>query len=227
MSQAFFTWLEGPFLQSLPAFAGPSLRPARTAILVVDLVRGFCHLGPLASPRVEALVPRVRAFLEEAQRRGVAQFWFCCDEHQADSPEFQSFPPHCVAGTAESELHPHLEGFPGGLRFAKGSLNALLEPELERHLQSHAELEHFILVGDCTDLCIYSAAMHLRMQANRAGLSRQVWVLADLVDTYDLPLDLAQGLGAMPHPGDLCHAWGLYQMRLNGCQVVRYSSISA
>lgn len=227
MSQAFLDWLEGPFLQDMPDFDWAALSPERTAILVVDLVRGFCHLGPLASPRVEALVPRVRAFLEEARQQGVEQFWFCCDEHQADSPEFQAFPPHCVAGTAESEIHPLLEGFPGGLRFAKGSLNALLEPELEQHLQALPQLEHFVLLGDCTDLCIYSAAMHLRMQANRLGLKRRIWVLADLVDTYDLPLEVASSLGAMPHPGDLCHAWGLYQMRLNGCQVVRYSSISA
>jgi nicotinamidase-related amidase len=214
---AFLEWLDG-FTHNLPAFDWDEYPAASTAILVIDLVRGFCHLGPLASPRVEALVEPAHAFLQEAKSRGMEHLLFCCDEHAPDSPEFQAFPPHCLKDTPESDIHPRLQGL--GRRFAKGSLNSLLEEELLDYLKSHPQLCNFIVVGDCTDLCVYSAAMHLRMLANRSCLSHwKVQVLANLVDTYDLPLETATRLGILPHPAELCHQMALYQMALNGVKV--------
>jgi nicotinamidase-related amidase len=223
--QEFFSWLGDEFLPSLPEFSWAEFgEPASVAVLVVDLVRGFCHMGPLASPRVEALVQPTAAFLQDAAARGVGHIWYCCDEHPPDSPEFHAFPPHCVAGTAESDLHPELAALGLGRRISKGSLNAMLETELPGLIEANPELRHFVLVGDCTDLCIYSAGMHLRMLANARGSDWQVWVVANLVNTYDLPIAVAKEIGAMPHPGELCHQFALYQMRLNGCRLVNYSS---
>lgn len=203
---------------------------SRTAIVVVDLIRGFCHLGPLASPRVEALVGPVAQFLLQAQQHGLQHFWFCCDEHAPDSPEFQAFPPHCIAGSEESQIHPTLEALnlgSGRRRFAKGSLNAFLEGPLLAHLEQHPEIDRFLFVGDCTDLCVLQGAMHLRMLANTRGLQWQVDIVSDLVDTYDVPVSVAQELGILPHPADTCHKFALYQLKLNGCRLFRYSSISA
>lgn len=223
--QEFLAWLQGEFLDGIPSFSWDDLGDPRTvAVLVVDLVRGFCHVGPLSSPRVEALVKPTAGFLRDAHSRGVPHIWFCCDEHEADSPEFQAFPPHCVKGTPEAELHPDLEALGMGRRISKASLNAMLETELPGLIEAHPELRHFVLVGDCTDLCIYSAGMHLRMLANARGTDWQVWIVADLVNTYDLPLEVARGIGALPHPGDLCHQFALYQLRLNGCKLANYSS---
>lgn len=224
-AQEFTDWLENQFLPGLPRFQWP--QPGRTAVLVVDLVRGFCHLGPLASPRIEGLIGPTAAFLQEAHAKGVRHFCFCCDEHPPDSPEFEAYPPHCLAGTEESDLHPTLAALKLGPRFGKGSLNGMLETALPSYLAAHPLVDHFLLVGDCTDLCIYSTAMHLRLTANARKLDWKVYVLADLVDTYDLPLEVAQKVGVLPHPGDFLHALALYQLRLNGCRVERYSSISA
>lgn len=224
--QEFLTWLDEEFMPAIPTFQWETCsQPDRVAVLVIDLVRGFCHVGPLASPRVEALVGPAADFLRHAAERGVQHIYYCCDEHPPDSPEFQAFPPHCVAGTAESELHPLLAELPFGRRVPKRSLNALLDTELTANLP--AEVQDFILLGDCTDLCVYSAAMHLRTTANARGLDWRVRVLANLVDTYDLPLAAARSLGALPHPANLCHRMALYQMRLNGCVLENYSSISA
>jgi nicotinamidase-related amidase len=220
----FLEWLEDRFLPGIPEFHWQD--ESATALLIIDLVRGFCDIGPLASPRVEALVEPVAAFVRQAQRRGVSHFCWCCDEHPADSPEFAAFPPHCLAGTAESELHPVLQQLNLGQRFSKGALSGMLETGLPAYLQTHPEIQRFILVGDCTDLCIFQTAMHLRMLANARNLNWQVIVIANLVATYDLPLEIAEQVGAMPHPGDFCHTLALYQLRLNGCQVERYSSIS-
>jgi hypothetical protein len=63
--------------------------------------------------------------------------------------------------------------------------------------------------------------MYLRLRANVLGL-RQVRVIvpADCVQTYDLPVETAQELGALPHDGDLLHRVFLYHMALNGIEVV-------
>jgi len=224
-AQQFLGWLEGEFLPQLPAFDWHS--PDSTAILVIDLIQGFCDHGPLASPRVAALVDPVVGFLQAARSRGVQHICFCCDEHPPDSPEFQAFPPHCLKGTSESELTPRLLQLNIGKRFGKAALSGLLETELLAYLENYPQVKRFVLVGDCTDLCIYQTAMHLRMLANARGHDWEVVVLADLVDTYDLPLEVSRTIGALPHPAALCHAMSLYQLRLNGCAVQRYSSISA
>jgi nicotinamidase-related amidase len=76
-----------------------------------------------------------------------------------------------------------------------------------------------IVVGDCTDLCVYQAAMHLRLRANAAGdRGFEVVVPEDCVQTYDLPVETAQRLGALPHDGDLLHGLFLYHLALNGVQ---------
>jgi hypothetical protein len=40
------------------------------------------------------------------------------------------------------------------------------------------------------------------------------------VDTYDMAVDIAKSIGAIPHDGDLLHAIFLYHMALNGVEVV-------
>lgn len=43
---------------------------------------------------------------------------------------------------------------------------------------------------------------------------------ANAVDTYDLSIEAAADIGAMPHPADFFHNLFLYHMGLNGVQVV-------
>ena len=46
-------------------------------------------------------------------------------------------------------------------------------------------------------------------------------VPVDGVDTYDLPVETARSIGAVPHPADLLHLVFLYSLMLNGVEVVR------
>ena len=104
----------------------------------------------------------------------------------------------------------------------KNSLHPGLETEFDAWLDAHPELRTAIVVGNCTDLCVYSLAMHLRMRHNArniAGVS--VIVPANAVQTYDLPVETAAEIGAMAHPGDFFHEVFLYHMALNGIDVVR------
>ncbi len=103
----------------------------------------------------------------------------------------------------------------------KNSISSDLGTGLSSWLDQHPEVTTFIVVGDCTDLCVYQAAMYLRLRANALGLkSVRVVVPANAVQTYDLPVTTATELGILPHDGDLLHRLFLYHMALNGIEVV-------
>ena len=198
--------------------------PARAAVFSADMVVGFCSQGALASPRVRDLIPAVVNLFVRAHAHGVRHFILAQDTHSEDAPEFTSFPPHCVRGTEESQTVPELRALPFSSDFTvieKDSLHPALGTDLDAWLGRHNELRDLIVVGDCTDLCTYTMAMHLRLRANTLGLTGQrVIVPANAVDTFDMPLETARDLGTMPHPGDVFHNLFLYHMALNGVQVV-------
>jgi nicotinamidase-related amidase len=166
----------------------------------------------------------VARFLSTAHGRGVRRILHAADAHQPDAPEFEAFPPHCLRGSEEAAVVPELRGlsFAESIRLvSKGSINVGQEAELESLLAAHAAARCWVIVGDCTDLCVYQAAMHLKLRANARGERLEVCVPADLVQTYDLPIAAAEGIGALPHPGDLMHRLFLYHLALNGVRVVR------
>ena len=166
-----------------------------------------------------------RGCLERAHALGVRHFVLPQDTHEPDAVEFGSFAPHCVRGTPESETVPELTALP--LRPAnspiipKNSIDSSLRLTWQAWQAQHADVRTFIVVGDCTDLCIYQMAMALRVFAN-ANQLRDVRVIvpADCVDTYDLPVEVAKSLGLLPHAGDLLHLVFLYHMALNGIEIV-------
>jgi nicotinamidase-related amidase len=132
---------------------------------------------------------------------------------------------HCVAGTDESETIPELAELPFHDLFTVIPKNSLAPGHgtiFDLWLDAHPDLRTAIVVGDCTDLCTYSLAMHLRLRANALNISDfEVIVPENAVDTYDLPPDAARAIGAFPHPGDFFHQLFLYHMALNGIRVVR------
>lgn len=224
----FLEWLDDWYRQLPPVSLGSRVlrdaRPEHVAVLVVDLLVGFCSEGPLASPRVAVLGPKAAAFLSAAREAGIRQFLLAADAHPEDSPEFAAFPPHCVAGSRQAEAIEELTRLPFYAELAmipKRSLNVGLEPAFAAWRDAHPDIRSWIVLGDCTDLCVYQAAMHLRLQANAEANDVTVWVPADLVDTYDLSVAAAGQVGGMPHDGDLLHRLFLFHMALNGIRVVR------
>jgi nicotinamidase-related amidase len=226
----FLQWLEG-WLSRLPEarlqadVIAPAGGPAGVAVVCVDMLIGFCSEGPLSSPRVGRLIPGIADLLSRAHQAGVRDMVLTQDSHPADAPEFREFGPHCVTGTRQAETTPELLALPFSREFTvipKRSLSSAESTELASWLAARPNLRRVIVVGDCTDLCVYQAAMHLRLRANAAGdRDFEVVVPADCVETYDLPVATAARLGVMPHDGDLMHRLFLYHMALNGVQVVR------
>lgn len=197
--------------------------PERVAVLSIDMINGFCKAGPLAGPRVGALIPAVVDVFQRAHALGVRNLVLTQDTHDPNTPEFGFYPPHCVAGTAESQAVSELAELPFAdqiTTIAKNSLSSHLGTTLGDWLAERPQIDTFIIVGDCSDLCVFSAAMHLRLEANALNLKRRVIVPAAAVDTFDTPIDVAKNLGIMAHDGDLHHVLFLHNMAQNGVEVV-------
>jgi len=223
-SQDFLAYLE-QWEANLPetTLSAAVVQPEHTAILSVDIINGFCYEGPLASPRVAGIVEPTAQLFKAAWKYGIHNIVLIQDTHEPDAVEFGAWPAHAVRGTSEAEtvdVFKALSFFDQIIKLEKNSISSELNTGLVEWLAAHPELDTFIAVGDCTDLCTYQLAMQLRLEANSTQLMRRVIVPADCVDTYDLPMKTAQMIGAMPHPGDLLHAIFLYHMALNGVEVV-------
>jgi nicotinamidase-related amidase len=196
----------------------------RIAVMAVDVTVGFCSEGALASERVAGIVGPIAHLFERAYELGVRHFVLPQDTHSEDAIEFGSFPPHCVAGTPEAETMPELKSLPFSDLFTvieKDSVSVSIGTGKEDWLAAHPEVRTYIVVGDCTDFCTYQLAMHLRLRANAFNLrDARVIVAMDGVDTFDIPVEVAEELDIMPHHADLFHLLFLYNMAQNGVEVV-------
>jgi nicotinamidase-related amidase len=230
-STPFLTWLAGWHARlPQPDLDAIMSEPRRTAILSVDVINGFCHSGPLASPRVKGIIQPIVRLMTAVHSAGVRHFLVTQDTHEHEAVEFAAYPPHCVRGSEESDTVPEFKALPfwdQAIVMPKNSIDSSLGTGLDAWLDAHLEISTLIVVGDCTDLCIYQLAMHLRLRANaeqRRGV--RVIVPEDCVDTFDTPVEVAERIGAMPHDADLLHCIFLYHMALNGVEVVKRIAVA-
>jgi hypothetical protein len=102
-SRPFLEWLN-TWYAGRPArpLAEVVSKPRACALLSVDVINGFCRAGPLASPRVGAIVQPIARLMRAAYAAGVRDFAVSEDHHPPDAVEFGQYPPHCMRGTAES-----------------------------------------------------------------------------------------------------------------------------
>ena len=123
------------------------------AVLVVDMVRGFCEEGnPLyTGESARRIIPNVRCLIK-GEREAGAKIFFICDNHEPDDLEFQMFPKHCVAGTGEAEIIPELADIPGDV-ILKQRYSGFFNTDLEERLKRLAP-DKLIVCGVCTDICV-------------------------------------------------------------------------
>ena len=198
-------------------------QPEKAVIISLDITNGFCKAGPLSSPRVNALIQPIAALFEAAWAQGLRHIILSQDTHEPDALEFDAFPAHCVRGTVEAETVAEFMTLPfydRTLVVEKNTISSSLGTDLDAWVDSHPEVDTFIVVGDCTDICVYQLALALRLQANELRLKRRVIVPQNGVDTYDLPVETARQIGALPHDGDLLHHVFLYHLALNAVEVI-------
>ncbi len=201
--------------EALPALDLVTLEPARTALVSVDVIEGFTRIGALASPRVTAIIPRIVSLLGRLGALGIpaSQVAFVQDAHPQDAQEFSAYPPHCIRGTEEAEAVAEfgtLSQWSEYEHFEKNSIASHTSAGFNRWLERQ-QLETIIAVGDVTDLCLYTLALHLQVRNLAGGLKQRIIVPENCAQTWDAP----------DHPGDLYHLLFLHQLARNGVEVVR------
>jgi nicotinamidase-related amidase len=224
-SQAFFEYLEEweNHLKEISLQEAAPI-PAHTVVISSDMIKGFCTIGPLASDRIASIIPRIVSLFEKCWRHGISNIVLIQDEHEQDAVEFGAYPAHCVRGSEEAQAVDEFKDLPfydKMIIIRKNSIAAELNTALKAWMDAHPDIDTYIIVGDCTDICIYQLAMYLRMNANANQQMRRVIVPADYVETYDRSPAIARIEGGFPHPGDLLHDIFLYHMALNGIEIVR------
>jgi nicotinamidase-related amidase len=218
-------WAEGLKPLPLTDLIAEAGGPEHIGIFCVDVINGFCHEGPLASKRVQGIVEPIVRLFRAAEAAGIRHFVLTHDAHDAHAAEFAVYPPHCIRGTRESDIVSELSELPFASQFTllpKNSIHSAVGTGLNPWLDAHPEVTHRIVVGDCTDLCTYQLAMHLKVRANAANRPDPVILPVDCVDTYDIPVDAAQAAGIPAHPADLLHIVFLYNMASNGVRIVSH-----
>lgn len=223
-NQEFFDWLQG-WTEKLPIKTFEDFEnPNRIALISVDMVNGFCHQGALASKEVNNIIPHVVDVFKKAKHYGVSHFLLLEDAHSKNAEEFNAYPPHCIKGTEESETIPEIASLSFSKEFEKFKKNAwspAYDTTIDSWIKHHDKIDTFIIIGDCTDICVYAMALHLRMQSFANNQKRKIIIPANAVATYDMSVKKAEELGAFPHPEQLLHPLFLYHMALNAIEVIK------
>ncbi|BES64701.1 cysteine hydrolase [Gottschalkiaceae bacterium SANA] len=196
-------------LRAKPPMVLEQLQFDRTAVIVMDLVNGFAKEGPLADERVKSLIPGISRLLSEASKRKIEMLAFR-DCHSKESKEMKFYPAHCLADEKESELVDEIKGYHFSHVISKNSTNGFHTTEFLNWLKE-SRVDTFILVGDCTDLCIQHFAITLQTYLNQYNFEGKIVIPMDLVDTFHLGI----------HHGDLMNIMSLYQMMSNGIELVK------
>jgi nicotinamidase-related amidase len=198
--------------------------PDKVGIVSVDVIKGFCTVGPLASPRVNNIVEPITRLFRAAWACGIRDIALTQDAHPEDAVEFAQYGPHCIRGTEEAETVDAFKALPFFNELPVFEKNSIASSKSDTFQDWLAEREHiktWITVGDCTDLCTHQLAMNIRLDANqnqRHGV--RVVLPVNTVDTYDLPVATAEKIGAVPHDAEFMHLTFLYHMMLNGVEIV-------
>ncbi len=237
-NQAFFKYMEGITNQvpekSFDEFLVQMEGPEHIYVVYVDILMGFCECGHLSSPLVNEVVKPIADWTEYIFKKGflARNLVFLNDCHPKDAVEFEAFAPHCMRDTEEARVVPSLRKYlelaeeqeqvflknaTNGL-FGKNAIGIRFCDWLENVFQKGKSA--FIVIGDCTDLCIYQNAMGIRLLANELNARTRVIVPKAHVRTYDLPVESAESLGVMAHDAKYLETVFFYHMIANGIEVI-------
>jgi len=203
----------GEIYEAIAALKGLNIKdlPAgETALVIVDMINGFVREGALKSERAEGIIADLVGLLKACEKRGITRIAFA-DQHTDESPEFSSYPAHCLKGTSESQLVDEIRELGGYRLIPKNSTNGFLEDEFQEWLKNHPGISNFIVTGVCTDICVQQFAITLKTWFNRQNKRSRVIVPANVVESYDLGM----------HNADLVNIMALYNMIINGVEVVK------
>ena len=196
-------------MEKLPSIQLSGLKPDKTAFIIVDMINGFVREGALQSPRAEGVIPEITRLSKACDELKIPKIAFA-DNHTNESPEFDSYPEHCLGGTSESEVVDEIKEIGGYTLIPKNSTNGFLEEEFQNWLKQNQHIKTFIVTGVCTDICVQQFSITLKTWFNSRNKKSRIIVPISMVDTYDLDI----------HDAELTNIMALYNMSINGVEIV-------
>ncbi|MEG0615776.1 MAG: isochorismatase family cysteine hydrolase, partial [Oscillospiraceae bacterium] len=158
--------------------------PNKTMLVVVDVINGFIKEGALGSPSIGVIIPNVKKLMQACEKAAVPVVAFA-DFHAETSPEFGSFPKHCLMNTSECEIVDEIKNCCKYILIKKNSTNGLWEQNFLALLGANPEINEFIVVGDCTDICVLQFCLSLKAFFNLSDKKCRITIPINAVDTYD------------------------------------------
>lgn len=147
--------------------------------VVVDMVNGFVKEGAMADPNISKITPNIIKVLKHSEENRRV---FFADTHEEDCIEFQSFPPHCIKSSVESEIVEELKPYVTTKVLEKNSTNGFHALE---NMELFTETDAIVVTGCCSDICVLQFAITMKTWLNEMNLPIAVIVPMDCIDTYD------------------------------------------
>jgi len=183
----------------------------KTGLFIVDMNNGFAKEGALSSPRVEKIINPIADFGKSISSK-INTIVAFTDTHNEYDVELKSYPPHCLRGDKESEIVKEILDINNLEILEKNSTNGFFVMNIEKY----KNIDNFIVVGCCTDICVYQFTITLKTYFNQNNLDKKIIVPMNLVETYDID---------MIHSGDFLNTVFFNSMMQNGIDVVKSISI--
>ncbi len=196
-------------LERLPSIKLKDLHSRQTALVIVDMVNGFTRQGAMQSPKVERVIPQIAKLSKACDELQIAKLAFA-DCHTGNSPEFAAYPVHCLAASGEAEIVAEIKTIGGYQLIHKNSTNGFLEDQFQHWLKQNEQINTFIITGDCTDICVLQFAVTIKTWFNMQNKKTRIIVPINAVETFD----------SGPHDSELMNLMALYNMMINGIEVV-------
>lgn len=132
----------------------------RNILIIVDMQNDFIT-GALGTPEAQAIVPYVKNQLKFAREQGY-EIYFTFDTHNEnyfDTLEGKVLPvSHCQFGTKGWDICENLND-----TWSHNVLKSTFGyPNWNHILGSDVNIDHIVLMGVCTDICVISNALILR-----------------------------------------------------------------
>ena len=192
-------------LDNLPIMNLSDLNLNNTDLFIVDINNGFAKGGALYSPRIENLINPIVNFTKSVSNdiKSIIAF---TDYHTNKSTELLNYPTHCIENTIECEIVDELKFIENIKIVKKNSTNGFFALDD----LSFNNTDNIIIIGDCTDICIYQLAITLKSYFNQNNINKNIIVPINLVDTYNID---------NVHPAELLNIVFLNSMIQNGIKV--------
>ena len=184
----------------------------KNLLVVIDMVNGFVNFGALADKNIDKITPTILDIMREAKKNnfGLLAFKDC---HAENDEEFKTFPPHCIKGTAESELIPQLKEVSNMFDFIidKNTTNGFVTKQFQNLLKINM-YDNVLVCGCCTDICVSNFVKSYIDYIKKEKLPTKVVVFENACYTFD-------GKG---HDAEEFHKNSIQDMKNYGAKIAKY-----